>query len=82
MPPIDRNINNMAAAAAAHCRQHGLHHRNGAEYIDFELAANIFQRRFLQYAFVTIAGVIDQDIDRADFRSRSLRPSALWRRCR
>ena len=55
----------MAAAPAAHRRQHRLDHRDRAEDIHLELVDQLRQGRLFEDALMTIAGVVDQDIDRA-----------------
>jgi len=55
----------VAAPAAAHAGQHRLDHGHGAKHIDLELADQLGQRRFLEDALVTIAGVVDQHVDRS-----------------
>lgn len=46
-------------------RQKGLGDRNGPEDIYVELTAHFFERGLLQNAFMSIAGIIDEHIDRA-----------------
>ena len=46
-------------------RQKGLDDRNGPEDIYIELMAHFFERGLLQNAFMSIAGIIDEHINRS-----------------
>jgi hypothetical protein len=50
----------------AHVGQHGFDHGDGAEHVDVELPPHVGERRFFHRAFVTIACVVDQNVDRPD----------------
>jgi len=55
----------MAAPARAHIGQHGLDHGDRAEHVDVELAPHVLQRGLFQDAFVAVARIVDQDVDRS-----------------
>src|SRR6202012_3122972 len=57
---------NVTAAEFAHEGQHGLHHRDRAEYIHIELPPHFREWRFLHDALVAVAGIVDQHIDGSD----------------
>ncbi|MDQ1133964.1 hypothetical protein QE386_002559 [Pseudoxanthomonas winnipegensis] len=65
-PPIEVMLRMWPAPARAHVRKDRLDHRHGAEHVDLELPAQLLQRRLFQHAFVAIAGIVDQHIDRAE----------------
>ncbi|MNS73536.1 hypothetical protein D3C72_1069790 [compost metagenome] len=60
------DVEDVAAAARAHVRQHGLDQRGRTEHVHFELMAQFVQRGFFEDAFVAVAGVVDQHVDGAD----------------
>ncbi|MOA23852.1 hypothetical protein D3C78_1445000 [compost metagenome] len=55
----------MTGTALAKIRHEGLGHRHRAKHVDVELATHLLQRRFFENAFMAVAGIVDQDIDRA-----------------
>ncbi len=65
IPPIDAMLR-ICPARRLRMRQHRLDHRHRAEDVDLELASQVVDRRFFQNALVTIAGIVHQNVDRAD----------------
>src|ERR1700761_6966910 len=66
VPAHRGDIDDVTRPPFAHRRQDRFHQRDGAEDIDLELAAHVFQRGFFEYAFMTIASVIHQHVNWAN----------------
>ncbi len=60
------DVHDGAAAAGAHPGQHSLDHRDGAEEVRLEQGAHVGVVAFLDGRAVTVAGVVDQDVDAAE----------------
>ena len=53
-------------ATLAHIGQHRLHHRHRTEHVHLELATQVVHAGFLHHAFVTVSGIVHENVDGAD----------------
>ena len=76
LPAIEPTLTIDAAAPLAHMRHHQLHQRQRREEIQLEHAARVVERRAPGRRIHAHAGVVDQDVDRAEALERASRPRA------
>lgn len=58
------NVDDEPAASLAKPRQKCLGNGDGAEDVHLELPPHLFDRRLLEHAFMAVAGIVDQHVDR------------------
>ena len=60
------DVHDGAAASGPHAGQDGLDHRDGAEEVRLEQGADLGVVAFFDRGAITVAGVVDQDVDAAE----------------
>ena len=67
-PALRGQVDDVAAAACTHARQHRLGHRDQAEHVGLELRAYLVVLALLDRGHVAVACVVDEHVDRAELR--------------